>query len=479
MPVSGQDILRRIVDFAASASASEQKARASAQEAASEIDRLVTSQSDSFRERAQLYLPRLDDDVVRDGWSEMQGTLQTIILRKEDARRQRAERFQQATTLRESTDERWKSLCSRLNELTVKCDELAQRLSDQLAADTEFQTLSREAAEGQARMEQAQANLQQVESDAKAKLPNYQQSRLFQYLWNNAFGTENYQSRGLTRRLDRWVSRLIDYPRAAAGYQFLTSAPSQMRQLIDEQHKAVKAVMEEVERRQMMAANALELPCTQAEGAKLRGEQESAAAAAETARKGEELARQQLAELESPDCPWYQDALTAFQNMIQRTERSLVAARAAQTTELTDDQVVARLKYIDDQVNEKKSELDRFFSAAEAAAKRTARINELASKCRRAQFDHPRRIFDDRFDLESQLQALLVGTLDPDTAYQNLYRVQHLDSPVADQAGAVLQGPMAQILLQTMANAAGAALGSYAARAGQQHRVRGQNKDWF
>jgi len=156
-----------------------------------------------------------------------------------------------------------------------------------------------------------------------------------------------------------------------------------------------------------------------------------------------------------------------------------VAARAAQTAELTDDQVVARLKHIDDQVSEKKQQLDRFFSAADEAAKRTARINELASKCRRAQFDHPRRVFDDQFDLQSQLQSLLAGTLDPDTAYQNLYRVQHLDSPVANQASAVLQGPMAQILLQTMAQAAGAALGSYAARAGQQHRVRGQNKDWF
>ncbi len=479
MPVSGQDILRRITDFAAAASAAEQSSRASAQEAAAEIDRLVTSQSNAFRELAQLYLPRLNDDVDRDGWSEIRETLQSIILRKEDARRQRTEQLQQVTEQRISTDDRWKSLSSRLNELTTTCDELAKRLSEQLAADTEFEWLSREAAEGQARLEQAQANLQQVESDAKTKLPNYQQSQLFQYLWNNGFGTETYQSRGLTRRLDRWVSRLIDYPRAAAGYKFLSLAPAQMRQLIDEQEKAVKATMDEVETHQMNAANALGLPQAQAEGARVRGEHELAGAAAEIAGRGEELARQELAELESPDCPWYQDALKAFQTLIQRTERSLVAARAAQTPELTDDQVVARLKHLDDKVSEKKRELDRHFSAAEAAVKRTARINDLAARCRRAQFDHPRRVFDDQFDLQAQLDGLLVGTLDPDTAYQNLYRVQHLDSPVANQAGAVLQGPMAQILLQTMANAAGAALGSYAARAGQQHRVRGQKKDWF
>ena len=479
MPVPGQEILRRIQEFASASGVVEQTARQAAEATAGEIDRLVTNQSESFRELAQLYLPRLDDDVERDGWSEMRSTLQTIILRKEDAHRVCSERLRQASENRVQLDERWKGLCDRLNELTSRCDELAAQFARQLAEDIEFQTLSRRAAEGQARLEQAQANLQQVDNDAKAKLPSYNQSRLFQYLWQSQFGTERYVRRGLTRRLDRWLSQMIGFPQAAAGYRFLSTAPEQMRQLIHEQQKSVSSIMEEVEARQANAAAVLGLPAIQEDGRKVRAEYESAGIAAENARRAEEIARQQLTELASPDCQYYRDALTAFQNLIERTERSLVAARAAHTPELTDDQVVARLKHIDEQVAEKKQQLDRFFHSAEQAAKRTARIHELASKCRRAQFDHPRRVFDDDFDLQAQLDALIAGTLDADTAYQNMYRRQHLDSPVADQAAAALQGPMAQVLLQTMAQAAGAALGSYAARAGQQHRVRGQTKDWF
>ncbi len=479
MPIPGQDILRRITDFAAQASVAEQDARKAAQRTSSEIDLLVTSQSKASLELAQLYLPRLDDDVERDGWSEMRDTLQTIILRKEDARRQLVSQLQQSYDQRIAAENRWKELCDRVNELTSKCDELGKLFSKQLADDAEFQSLSRQAAEGQARLEQAQANLAQVEKDVKEKLPAYQNSRLFQYLQHCDFGSENYNRRGLTRRLDRWVAQLTDYPRAAAGFKFLSTAPKQMRQLIAEQEKTVKAVIEEVDRRQSAAANALGLSQAQEEGTRTRGEQESAAAASESARKGEELARRQLAELDSPDCQFYRDALSAFQNLIQKTERSLVAARAAQTPELTDDQVVARLKHIDEQVSEKKRLLDDFFNSAEQAAQRTSRIHDLASRCRRAQFDHPRRVFDDGFDLQTQLDALLAGTTDAERVYQEMYRHQHLDSPIADQASAALQGPMAQIVLQTMAQAAGAALGSYAARAGQQHRVRRQKDDWF
>jgi hypothetical protein len=479
MPVPGQEILRRIQEFASASGVVEQTARQAAETMAGEIDRLVTNQSESFRELAQLYLPRLGDDVERNGWSEVRSTLQSIMLRKEDARRVCSERLRLAAEQRIQQDARWQGLSDRLNELTSRCDAQAAQFATQLAEDVEFQALSKRAAEGQARLEQAEANLQQVDSDAKAKLPGYNQSRLFQYLWHSQFGTERYARRGLTRRLDRWVSHLIGYPQAAAGYRFLSTAPEQMRQLIEEQQKTVASVMKAVETRQTIAENALGLPVIQEEGRKVRAEYESAGTAAESARKAEEIARQQLTELDSPDCPYYRDALTAFQNLIERTERSLVAARAAQTPELTDDQVVARLKHIDEQVAQKKQQLDRFFSSAEQAAKRTARIHDLASKCRRAQFDHPRRVFDDDFDLQAQLDALLAGTLDADTAYQNMYRRQRLDSPVADKAAAVLQGPMSQVVLQTMAHAAGAALGSYAARAGQQHRVRGQNKDWF
>lgn len=476
MPTSGQDILRRIMEFAASAGEVEKSARQAAHATSEEIDRLMTSQTEAARELAQLYLPRLNDDVDRDGWSEMRATLQSIILRKEDARRQLLTRFHQMEAQRSAVEARWTQLNDRATQLTVQSDRLAKQFSDAMANDAEFQSLSRQAAEGQARLEQAEANLLQVEKDAKNKLPDYQRSRLFQYLHRCEFGTDRYSRRGLTRRLDRWVSRLIDFPRAAAGYRFLSSAPRQMKQVIDEQRRSVKQCMDQVEQRHNAAAVALGLPQVQADAAKVRGELESAAAATESARKGEELAQQQLAELDSPDCQFYRDALKAFQSLIQKTERSLISARAAQTPELTDDQVAARLKHLDDQVSEKRNQLAQLSAAADEAASRTARIHDLASKCRRAQFDHPRRVFDDQLDLQTHLESLLAGKVDADRVYQEMYRRQHLDSPIADQAAAALEGPMAQMLLQTMAHAAGAALGTYAARAGQQHRLR-KNRD--
>lgn len=471
MPVPGTEIVRRIADFAASINGSEKDARARAMEVSTEIEKLLADQTDAFRELAQHYLPRLDDDVERDGWLEMRGVLRDIMLRRDDARRQLETRLQNALTQLASAELQWKQLSELFSAATLKAEELAGLLTQKLISDPDLQRLSREAAEGQAKLEQATANLGDVEAEAKTKLPPYEHSRLFQYLWDSDYDTERYQRRGMSRRIDRWLSRLIDYPGAAASYRFLTSAPKMMRQVIAEQERAVAARVEEVQSRQSAAADSLGLPDVQASVSRLKVEVERAFAAMDAAQKLSVTLKHEQAQLDSPDSIFYRDALTSFQNLLQKTERSIVAARAVNTPELQDDQVVARLRHIDQVVGQKKSQLDQHYAAAEAAEKRTARVNDLLSRCRRAQFGDPKRIFEDSYDLNARLNDLANGVVSGEAMYQEMYRIQRMDSPIADQASAAINGPMGQILINTMAQAAGAALGVYAARAGQQHRL--------
>lgn len=476
MPVPGPEILRRIADYAASINGSEREARNRAMEVSEEIEKLIADQSDAFRELAQHYLPQLDDDVEHDGWAEMRAVLRDVLLRRDDARRQLETRLQAASAQQASAESQWKLLSEQLSDATQKANELTTSLMAKLTSDPDLQRLSREAAEGQARLEQASTNLGDVESEAKIKLPPYEHSRLFQYLWDSKFDTDGYSRRGMSRRIDRWLARLIDYPAAAASYRFLTSAPGMMKLVIAEQEKAVNVRVEEVQARQTAAAEAIGLPEVQARISRLKAEVDRAFAAMDSSQKIRTTLQHEQAQLDSPDSIFYRDALTAFQTLLQKTERSIVAARAANTPELQDDQVVARLRHIDDLVSQKKTLLDQHFASAEAAEKRTARVNDLLSRCRRAQFGDPKRIFEDSYDLKTRLNDLANGVVTGESMYQEMYRIQKIDSPIADQASAAINGAMGQILISTMAQAAGAALGAYAARAGEQHRLPGNRR---
>ena len=139
MPVPGTEIVGRIADFAASINGSEKDARARAMDVSNEIEKLLTDQSDAFRELAQHYLPRLDDDVERDGWSEMRAVLRDIMLRRDDSRRQLETRLQVAATQQSTAETQWKQLSEQLSAATAKADELAKRLTDKLTTDPDLQ----------------------------------------------------------------------------------------------------------------------------------------------------------------------------------------------------------------------------------------------------------------------------------------------------------------------------------------------------
>jgi putative heme iron utilization protein len=480
MPVPGLEVLRRITEGEANARQLEAQSRQAVEAAAADVDQLVAGQSQTLRELAEHYLPRLSEESARTVWSEMQGTVQELLLRKEDARRQSEQRLQQAIALREACESRWQRACDRANALTKQCDELAQRLAAQLAVDTEFQNLAKRAAEGQARLEQAEASLEEVENEVREYLPSYQKSRLFKYLEQHAYGTSDYKKRGLVRSWDRWVAKLIDYPKALSGYKFLTNTPPQMRQLVAEQRATVQSTIAEVESRQAIAASLLGLPRLQSEGEQSRAEQDEAALAAEKARVAESEARAQIAHCDDEQGTLYREAIETFQNFLKETERSLLSSRATQTPEMTDDQVVARLRHIETDLAEKQKLLADRSRIANLATQRAASFTELVSRFRRAQFDHPRSYLDDEFDVEGQLFAVLDGTTDAERVWQHMRRYQRLGPTLVEKTTDALQHPMTQIMLQTMAQVVGAALGSYASRAGQQNRgYRNNQRDWF
>ncbi len=479
MPTPGPEVLRRIAESEAQARKIEADSRQSAQEAAKAVDDLVAGQTTTLRELAQLYLPSLSTDTRRQGWTEMQATVRDIMLRKEDAQRRAKTAVEAAVAVRQAAEGRWNAACDRVNQLTAQCDAIAKQITQQMSTDQEFQTLARRAAEGQARLEQAEANLEEVERDAKDKLPKYDQSKLFKYLHQRQYGKAAYSYRGMTRSLDRWVAQMIDYPKAAAGYHFLTTTPGQMRQLISEQRTAVQSTVAEVESRQAALASSLGLPRAQAEGTQARADQDEAALAVERAREQEASSRTALSKLDGDQCPFYDEAVAVFQKLLERTERTLLESRAAQTPELTDDQIVARLKHLDYEITERRRLLAERTRTADMASQRADAFSQLATRFRRAQYDHPRSLFDDEFDVEGQLWAILDGTTDVERVWQFMRRYHKLGPTVAEQTAAALQHPMTQILVQTMAQAAGAALGNYAARASQQSRSRRDHRDWF
>jgi hypothetical protein len=98
-------------------------------------------------------------------------------------------------------------------------------LKTSFEADAANVTLSVSVAELKAAVQAKRERVSRVESECREKADAYEADDLFCYLRKRGFGTEGYAASGLVARLDHWVSRLINYDKAAADYDHLLNIP--------------------------------------------------------------------------------------------------------------------------------------------------------------------------------------------------------------------------------------------------------------
>jgi len=73
----------------------------------------------------------------------------------------------------------------------------------------------------------------QSEADKDEKGKPYENDSLFLYLWRRRYLTPDYEGGWLTRSLDGWVAKLIDFEDARSNYFMLTELPVRLREHAD------------------------------------------------------------------------------------------------------------------------------------------------------------------------------------------------------------------------------------------------------
>ncbi|MEL7338287.1 MAG: hypothetical protein AAFN70_19000, partial [Planctomycetota bacterium] len=345
---------------------------------------------------------------------------------------------------------------------------VAQRLRD----DPDFQRLSQLAARAEAELERAEANLAAIEFDAQQKLPPYENSDLFQYLVDADFGTDAYARRGFSRRMDRWVAKLIGFADAKRSYDFLMETPQTMRRVIAEDRDALDEIMSEIERSRDEISSSIGLDDAVQRVVDAQQHAREIVEEMDDMRRNLEHARMQSLQLEAPGGPLYTRAVTLFRDMLSGLQPQLLEDRARQTLEFTDDQIVSQLQRVDQQIEE----VDQQFHHRQTLIHRQNEfIGHLGSFIQRFQsagFDAARSQFDDRLDTIGQLQSIQDGTSSFDQLWSSLQAAHSMGPSTMDRIAQVAAHPATQVLVNAMAHAAGAALRDHARRAGDRRYRR-------
>ena len=474
MPISGPVVHRQLMDGYTAAQANLDAARAKVGDTKSQRDDLDDSRGEALVDLAEHYLPELTRDAIRSTWVEIRGTVSQILLRKEDHRRKLRESLDRMNLNREHEDNKLVTFNEQLDVATEAEQEVASEVEQKLSADPEFVSLSDRAAVAEVALERNEANLAEIEQDAAKKLPDFDNSKLFRYLYDQGYGTSEYTERGFTKRMDRSLAKFIDYAKSKQSYDFLKDTPTTMRKIIAQDREAFDVVMTDLERRRDEVAADFGLPDKIAAAETLRQERAKQLAVLEKLQQETEGVDHELTELEGTRGPYYNEAVTVFREMLERADPRDLEERARETREISDDQIVANLIGVESKIDQLEETTQRKRQDLLELQDAIDTLGRLIQRFRSAGFDSSRSQFVASLDVVEELHRARTSR-DIEELGEKIRNAQRWGPTAMEKIEKVATHPLTQVLINAMAHAAGGALQGHARRAG---RRRYRSRRW-
>jgi hypothetical protein len=469
MSIPGPNVHQQLLDAYANVQSYLESERSSILNAKNQRDELNVDRGKALDSLAEHYLPELSEQAIAKTWTEVRDGMTQILHRQREHLRRVELEVADVNQQRQKLDQQLMKLNEDLDRTRAEQDTIAAKVEQTLRGDTRFAELSDRAAVAEATLERAEANLQEIDQESARKLPAYEQSALFRYLYERGFGTDRYTSRGFTRRMDRWLGRYIDYPRAKQSYEFLSKTPDQMRRIIAEDRQSLETVMLELERRRDHVAAEYGLPKAIEKTNQLSQQRQNLLSSIDQVAALTNEKNADRTDVEDLRGTYYRDAIAMFRKFLNGHEISELRRRAERTEDVTDDQIVARLTGVDVAID----------NVDEAARQQRAKLDEIQAflgglarviqRFRAAQFDSARSNFLSSLNIDEEV-TLAHEQGNVDELWSRIRRAQRWGA-IDEANDHPTINVMQQVLVNAMTQAAGNDRTEPARRAGDR---RGQ-----
>lgn len=475
MTIPGPTVHQQLMDAYKRLTEQLEQDRKSMHDVQEQYEKLDAERDDALRSLAQHYLPELTADAINSTWREVQSDISTLLLQKEDEDRSLQQKLKQLQENRTTTEKALLQATNVLDSAILEQNKVSAVVEKRLQEDTQFVELADRAAIAELALERAESNLHEIDQDAARKLPAYQASTLFQYLYERGYGQKEYRSRGLTRRIDRWLARYIDFTKARQGYDFLKQTPDQMRKIIAEDRRSLNIVMEELERKRDRVADEMGLPEKISLTDRLTRDRQQILQTASFVSESMNEVEDRINDLSDPRGSYYQQAIELFRQTLVGFKSSDLKKRAEATKDdLTDDQIVARLSGVEsDRGDLQEATRDRR-NLQKQKQHVIEELGRVIQRFRAAHFDSVRSHFLDTLSIDEEL-AYTEDAEDARKLWQKIRRSQRWgDHESEDDAGG---SSLKQVLVNAMGKAAGDERGDDARRAGARRLEYDSNSD--
>ena len=212
---------------------------------------ISNDESALYAELAAIKLGRLDNvEQVRNQLGGAERQAKVILAQREQAIGQLVAETEHSLTTQTELEQERKTLAEALETLAETLHQQVQRTHEKLAEQDSYRAAQTAAQQAVDVVDAADLKAQRSSKEHRAKSRDYDNDRIFTYLWQRRYGTQDYRAGRFTRLLDRWVADHIGFEEQRRNYYMLREIPKRLDAHVDSLRERAESLMAELERLQ-------------------------------------------------------------------------------------------------------------------------------------------------------------------------------------------------------------------------------------
>ena len=404
---------------------------------------------------AKSYLPQLDAQSVKASLSDVQLNLAQLLEEKQANQRELAARISSLSGLRENLSSKHEELTDALEQITSKRDSLQESADKLLEQDSDYVSLREEVNQSTQQLAQHMRRVEELEREAREKLPEFDAEPLFTYLVKNNYGTKNYHSSWFTKALDRWVAKLVDFSSSKRHYDFLRSTPELVKIEVGRRQEGLEKLLVKSSSYERKIFDEVGLSEVLTQGQTIGAERDENITQLQQLNENQAQLIAESNSLRSSNGSFYSSALAMVKQFLGDQHITKLRTVAQERPGTEDDNIVSLLAGIDESLSSIEASGEEISIKLELADQACIVLRNLESRFLRNDFESERSFFADDFNPNEMFLAVCRKELSTDQAWRSIRAAQKFVRPqIKRYSSAFYQPGVAEVLGHVLAGAA-------------------------
>ena len=422
--MTGRDNLQLINQHIYQAQKGQENAGHRLEELNRQINAVRLEIAERYRELARLRLNDLKANQVITRLDETDQAILNLLEKLRNDRNNLEEQIKGSVSRQQQLEAQREELEHQRDKAGEEMQRHLEQALNRIRTTEDYRQQQKRAQDAVAVAKHADEKASRSENDRLEKGKPYEADSLFMYLWNRRYLTPDYRGGWLSRKLDDWVAKIIDFRRNRANYHMLQELPRRLREHATKVHQTAQLEVQSLQTMEREAAEAEGIPSFQAKVQEAEKQLKELDAKIDTEEAHQQKLLQEQAHFNAGTDPLSKQIMDLQTAELAKGQIADLYQMARATPRPEDDAIVAQLHQLKQREDQIVAEIQSANNVLQQRQRSLGELQEVRRRYRQSGFDSYNSSFPGDFALGMLLAQMMQGMMNSDIVWQEIGRHQ-------------------------------------------------------